>query len=165
MYRSLPRWAQWAIPFGVAAVVVLALVLFVDHQTNAVPSIAKVSNKNAIVEQNREASVLVRQQQAPHTAVLKSGQSPTDGLRVAVVHYMNYEIDHGVMDGPVQTSGCMSAAGGTAARVVLHCKVTASNVAYPFFGVVQPGAKAITYCQRVAPPVPSMNIPVSKRCT
>ncbi len=61
------------------------------------------------------------------------------------------------------------AAGSTAARQVLHCTaVTASSVgklSYPFDGVVAPTSATITYCQRVQPPVPSMNIPVSRRCT
>ena len=33
-YRSLPLWLQWVLPFGVARPLVVALVLFVNHQTN-----------------------------------------------------------------------------------------------------------------------------------
>jgi hypothetical protein len=172
VYRSLPVWLQWALPFGIAAVLVVALVVFVEHQTNDVSPIAGVTSKSALIEQNREDTELVRQQQAPHVARLGAGVSAASGLRGAVVKYMNYEINHGVMDGPVKRSSCHAAAAGGAGagvagetRLVLKCDVTASNVTYPFLGVVQPSAKRITYCQRVAPPIPSMNVPVSKRCT
>jgi hypothetical protein len=124
-----------------------------------------VTSKSALIEENREDTDLVRQQQAPHVAKLAPGVAPSDGLRAAVVGYMHYEVNHGVMDGPVKSSSCHPVSGGTAARLVLHCDVTASDVTYPFYGVVQPSAKQITYCQRVAPPIPSLNIPVVKRCT
>jgi hypothetical protein len=147
--------------------VVIALVLFVEHQTNDVSAIAGVTSKSALIEENREDTALVREQQAPHVAKLAPGVAPTAALRAAVVGYMHYEVNHGVMDGPVKGSSCRAAGadGADAARLVMHCDVTASDVTYPFYGVVQPSAKRLTYCQRVAPPIPSLNIPVSKRCT
>jgi len=156
---------QWVLPFGVGAAAVVAVVLFVNYQTNDVPLIAKVTSPQAIAEQNREDRIHVRQQQVPHVVKLKPGVTPSDGLRAAVVGYMTYQINHGAMDGPINRASCRSVTGGTTARQVLRCDVTASDVNYPFDGVVQPAAGAITYCQRVTPPVPSMNIPVSKRCT
>jgi hypothetical protein len=153
------------LPFGIAAVVIVALVAFVHHQTNDVPQIANVTSKSAIVEQNREDTIIVQQQQAPHLAKLKSGQSTTVGLRAAVVKYMNSQVSHGAMPGPVKSSDCHTVTGGTSARQLFRCDVTAADVTYPFDGVVEPAVGAITYCQRVAPPVPSMNIPVAKRCT
>jgi N-acetylglutamate synthase/N-acetylornithine aminotransferase len=166
-YRSLPLWLQWVLPFAVAGGLVLALVLFVNYETNSVPAIALVTNPNAVKEQNREDTILVRDQQAPHDAKLRAGASPTVALRAAVVGYLTRQISVGSMDGPVKHSSCRSAAGGTSGRLVFHCDVTASAqmVTYPFDGVVQPSTGVITYCQRVAPPVPSMNVPVSKRCT
>ena len=70
------------------------------------------------------------------------------------------------MDGPIKSSSCRTAAGGTSSRLAFRCQVTASAqlVTYPFYGVVQPASHRITYCQRVAPPIPSMNVPVSRRC-
>jgi hypothetical protein len=164
-YRSLPLWLQWVLPFGVAAAVVIAVVLFVNHQTNDVPLIPPITNPRAIAEQNREDHIIVRQQQAPHVVKLKPGVTPSAGLRAAVVGYMTYQINHGAIDGTIKRASCHSVAGATSGRQVLRCDVTASDVTYPFDGVVQPAARVITYCQRVQPPVPSMNIPVSKRCT
>ena len=153
------------LPFGVGAALVVGLVLFVHHQTNDMPLIAKVTSPQAIAEQNREDRIHVRQQQAPHVVKLKPGVTPSDGLHTAVVGYMTKQIDDGAMDGPINRASCRSVRGGTTARQVLRCDVTAADVNYPFDGVVQPAAGVITYCQRVTPPVPSMNIPVSKRCT
>jgi hypothetical protein len=167
VYRSLPVWLQWLLPFSVAAAAVVALVIFVHHQTVDVPQIAPVTSKNAIVEQNREDTIIVQQQQAPHRAKLKAGEAAGAGLRAAVVGYMNSQVNRGFIPGPVKSSVCRAAggAGGAGAREVFHCDVTSADVTYPFDGVVEPAAGAITYCQRVAPPVPSMNVPVSGRCT
>jgi hypothetical protein len=151
-------------PFGVGAALVVAVVLFVRH-ANHLPQIDQVTNPAAIAEQNREDHIIVRQQQAPHVVTLKPGITPSDGLRAAVVGYMTRQINQGAMDGPIKRASCRSVAGGTTARQVLRCEVTATDLNYPFDGVVQPAAGVITYCQRVTPPVPSMNIPVSKRCT
>jgi hypothetical protein len=41
---------------------------------------------------------------------------------------------------------------------------TAADVNYDFLGVVDVPAHRLTYCKRDEPPVPSMNIPVSRRC-
>jgi hypothetical protein len=158
-------WAQWVIPFAVAAAVVIALVVFVNHETNNVPAIAGVSSPSAVREQDREDTILVQEQQAPHVVSLKAGESPARAVRAAVVAYMNHQINTGAMDGPIRSASCR-AAGGASGRLVFHCKVTASAqmVTYPFDGVVQPASRKVTYCQRVAPPIPSMNVPVSKRC-
>ena len=144
---------------------VVALVAFVNHETNGVPQIANVTSKAAIVEQNREDRVIVRQQQAPHVAKLMPGVSAIAGLRAAVVRYMDVQIEHGAMAGPVRRSECRFVSGGTSARQLLRCEVTAAGVTYPFLGVAQPSLGVATYCQRVAPPIPSMDVPVSKRCT
>ncbi len=153
------------IPFAVAAAVVIALIEFVNYETNNVPAIAGISSPRAVREQNREDTILVQQQQAPHVRRVKAGESPARAIRAAVVAYMTHQINVGSMDGPIRSSSCR-AAGGTASRLVFHCQVTASAqlVSYPFDGVVQPGLGRVTYCQRVTPPVPSMNVPVSRRC-
>jgi hypothetical protein len=164
-YRSLPVWLQWLLPFGTAAILIVALVVWVHHQTYDVPQIANVTNPKAIAEQNREDTIIVQQQQQPHVEKLKAGATPAEGLRAAVVGYMHYQINHGVMDGPIKSASCKALPGGVPGRQVLRCDVTAADVTYPFDGVVDPVAGVITYCQRVEPPIPSMNIPVDKSCT
>jgi hypothetical protein len=164
-YRALPLWAQWVIPFAVAAAVVIALVVFVNYETNQVPVVAADNSAGAVREQNREDTILVQEQQAPKVVKLKAGESPAHAIRAAVVGYMTRQIAAGAMDGPIKSASC-KAAGSTTTRLVFHCSVTASAqvVTYPFDGVVQPASRTVTYCQRVAPPIPSMNVPVSRRC-
>jgi hypothetical protein len=165
-YRSLPLWLQWFLPFAVAGGLVLALVLFVQSASNA-PAEDNYNSPAAVREQYREANILVRQQQAPHRATLTAGQPAAAGMRAAVVGYMTRQINAGFMDGPIKRASCAPAAGGSSGRLVFHCDITASAqmVTYPFDGVVQPSAGVITWCRRIAPPIPSMNVPVSKRCT
>lgn len=163
-YRSLPVWLQWLLPFSIAAILIVALVVFVHHQTDDVPQIDGPNSQAEVVEQNREDTIIVRQQQAPHLFKFKASSTSTAGAKQAVVNYMRSQIAHGAMDGPIKSSTCKSV-GGTSSREVLQCRVTASVVTYPFDVVVAPSAGTVTYCQRVAPPVPTMNIPVSRRCT
>jgi hypothetical protein len=166
-YRALPLWLQWLLPFAVAGALVLALVLFVLHETNDVPAIAGYNSASAVREQHREDNILVRQQQAPHRAKLRTGVAPAVALRGSIVAWMTHQIDIGSIDGPIRRSSCHRAAGTTSGRLVFRCELTASaqSVTYPFDGVIQTAARAITWCQRVAPPIPSMNVPVSKRCS
>lgn len=166
-YRSLPVWLQWLLPFSVAAALVAALVIFVNYETNDTPAQANYNSPAAVAEQSREDRILVEQQQAPHRARLKPGRPAAAAARGAVVAYMAHQIARGIFDGPITRASCRPAAGSTSGRQVFHCDVTASALAvtYPFDGVVQTAAGVITFCQRVAPPLPSMTVPVSKRCT
>ena len=141
---------------------VIALVRFVHHETNDTPAEASVNSPNAIVEQNREDTIIVSGQQAPHVSKLAAGVSAGVGIHAAVERYVRYEVGRGFMAGPLRSSSC-HAAGGTSSRQLFRCSVSAGDLIYPFEGVVSAGV--ITYCQRVAPPVPSLKVPVSKRCT
>jgi hypothetical protein len=165
-YRRLPPWLQWALPFAVAGVVVGGLIWYVNHQTYDVPQIANVTKPSAVAAQDQQGTVIVKQQQAPHESRIRAGQTAIAGVHAAVLHYMNHEIALGVFDGPVTRSACTQT-GGSGSRLVFHCTVTATSqvVTYPFDAVADPASGVITYCQRVEPPIPSMNIPVSKRCT
>ncbi len=165
-YRALPLWLQWLLPFAVAGGIVLALVLFVNYETNDVPAIAHYNSAASVREQYREDTILVRQQQAPHHGRLKAGQAAAAGLRSSIVAWMTHQINIGAMNGPIQHTSCRQTAASTGNRLVFNCDLSASAaLTYPFDGVVQSPAGVITWCQRVAPPVPSMNVPVSKSCT
>jgi len=166
--RKPPLWARFALALGVAAILILALILFVNHETNGVPSEAPVNSPNAIVEQNREDQIIVRDQQAPHIASVKPGTAPAVGLKTAIVAYLASQIKTGKMAGPLSAaaSSCAPAAGGTSGRVTLRCSIVTANVTYPFYGVVEPANGQITFCQRVPPPVYGMDdVPLSRRCT
>jgi fatty acid desaturase len=56
-YRSLPVWLQWLLPFSIAAIVFVALILFVHHQTDDVPAIASVNGKAAAVQNQEDRTI------------------------------------------------------------------------------------------------------------
>jgi hypothetical protein len=151
-YRSLPLWLQWGLPFGVALIAVVALVAFVEHQTNDVPSEASVNSPSAIVAQNKEADALMAQEQAPKLAKLTTGVKPAKGLELAIAAWLNQQIKTGQYNGPLTSESC-TPEGGTAAREAFKCEMVTANVTYPFYGVASPSLGSVTYCQQVTSPV------------
>lgn len=164
-YRALPLWLQWGLPFTVAAAAIIALVVWVNHETNDVSSEAPVTSKKAILEQNQQADAIMRQQQAPHVVRLKPAATPAAALEHTVAGWLKGQISSGTMTGPLTSGHCVPTAGSSAARVALRCTMVTADVKYPFFGVVQPRRGVVTFCQRVAPPVYGMDdFPLSRRC-
>jgi hypothetical protein len=164
MVRKPSLRVQWILSLSIAAVVVVVLVIVVDHGNQAANTPAPPINKAAVTEENREARILVTQDQTPHVAALTAG-SPAVAVAGAVRAYMADQVAHGFIDGPIERASCGAGTGSTPARLVFSCTVVAADVNYPFDAVVAPAAHQITYCKRDLPPVPSMNIPVSSRCT
>jgi len=146
---------------GVAAALLLALVLFVEHHSS--DGLAPESPA-AEVEANREAEIIVSQDQAPHIARIRQGATPVAALEHVVRADLTAEIDRGEVDGPIQRTRCTPNGSRTARRPAFSCTVMANDVNYQFLGVVDVRARRLTYCKRDAPPVPSQNIPVSRRC-
>lgn len=162
--RSPPVW-QWIAALGGACAFVVALIVFVDRESAASNQPAGVQ-PSALAEQNREARIVVGQDQQPHVVALRRGVAPEAALRGAVTAYMLGQVRRGAIPGPLTRVRCTAArGGGTSARLAYRCTAVAASVDYPFEGVVAPRARQVTYCKRDLPPVPSMNIPVSRRCT
>jgi hypothetical protein len=164
-FSGLPRWMQFAVTFGAAAVLIVAVVLYVHHVGNDSSKEAPVTSPKAVKEENREANILVRQDQMPHSAMLASGVAPEAGLRDAVLTYMRRQINIGVISGPLQKSSCVMRNGSsTSSDQALRCDVTAASVTYPFYGVVATADGQITFCKKDQAPVPGMNVPLSAKC-
>jgi len=155
-------WVRMALALGVVAALIAALVAWVQHSTNS-PAEAPVNSPKAVAEANREARIVVGQDQRPHVVALAPGAKPSAAIAGAVTGYMRTQIRRGLIDGRLTRTGC-DRAGGAGARQVWHCTVVVAGVSYPFDGVIEPAAERLTYCKRDLPPVPSMNIPVSARC-
>ena len=160
-----PSRRTWALSLGGAAAVIVALMMFVNAQDHTANRPAGVTSPGAIAEQNREDTLVVRQDQAPRVLAVRHGPADAGALRSAVVRYMRGQIASGAIGGPLMGSRCTPAVGSTEVRLVLRCRVVAANETYPFLGVVDTRRRLVTYCKRDYPPVPSMNIPVSRRCT
>jgi hypothetical protein len=155
-----PLWARWALSLGTGLILLVALVLFVQHNNN---NSEATQSPAAVARANREARVVVASDQAPHVVTLKPGSGARGGLVAAVRTGMTAMINRGIIEGPVQRAAC-TPTGGRAGRVTFRCAAVAAGVTYPFLGVVDVGRRQVTYCKRDAPPVPSLNIPVSRRC-
>jgi len=156
-------WVRMTLALGVVAILIAALVVWVNHSTNDTPAEAPVNNPKAVAEEHREAQIVVGQDQQPHVVALAPGAAPAAAIRNAVTGYMRTQIRRGLIDGRLTRSGC-TRAGGNGSRQVWHCTVVVASVNYLFDGVVEPAAERLTYCKRDLPPVPSMNIPVSASC-
>lgn len=153
-------WAKWALSFGVGAVLLVALIIYVDHHnTDSPPS----QNLAAQTRANQEAALVIERDQAPRVVALRRGATPANGLIGAVRATMSGLITRGTIDGPLQKVRCTRHGGG-AGTPAFSCVATAADVNYDFLGVVNVPAHRLTYCKRDQPPVPSMNIPVSRRC-
>jgi len=155
-----PLWARWVLSFAVAIVALVALIVFVDRHNN--DNLATQSPK-AVARANREAEIVVAQDQAPHVLALRSVSDPRAAFTRAVRNDMNYRINRGIIDGNLDHVRC-SRNGRRGGTLSFNCVATADQVNYQYMGVVHLAARQLIYCKRDAPPVPSMNIPVSSRC-
>jgi hypothetical protein len=160
-----PLRLQWILSLTVATALVVAVIVFVESHGGNPATPAPLIDRAALLEGNREAVALIGTDQAPHVVPLRPGFSPQGGLVAAVTAFVRDEIAHGTITGALQRSACRAAAGGRAGRPVFRCTVEVGDVYYPFDGVVVPRRRQVTFCKRDYPPVPSMHIPVSARCT
>ncbi len=155
-----PLWARWVLSLGAGLILLLALILFVEHNnTNS----EATQSPAAVARANREAEVVVAQDQAPHVAAVAPGSGAHAAIVKAVRADMASLVDRGIIDGPLGRIACRRT-GDHAGRPAFECTAVAGGVTYPFLGVVDLRARRVTYCKRDEPPVPSLNIPVSRRC-
>ena len=158
---QLPTWARWALSFGVAAALVVALVVFVDHHNG---NGLATQSPAALARANREADIVVAQDQAPHVIRLRSGANPHAAFVRAVRDDMSRRINQGTIDGTLQPDSPVPAMGAVATRSASPAMRSSPDVNYPFVGVVHLTSRRLIYCKRDEPPVPSQNIPISSRC-
>ena len=153
-------WAKFAMAFTVGAILLVALIIFVNHNNTDSNQTLTPSEQAKV---NKEAERVVAADQAPQVVKLTRGESP-HGEFVRTVHAaMAALVSKGVVDGPLQRVRCTRHGGG-ARRPAFTCVATANDVNYDFVGVVDVPARRLTYCKRDEPPVPSQNIPVSAAC-
>jgi hypothetical protein len=157
-----PLWLQWVLSIVVAVAVIVALVRFVQSSTAN-----QITTENAAgaAQANREAEILVAEDQAPHTVRLTVHTAAAVAINRAIRADMTTMIDEGSLDGPLQRSSCAPTGPPGKAGESFGCTVSAAGVSYPFVGVVDARARTIVFCKRDPPPDPLENIPVSSRCT
>jgi hypothetical protein len=159
LLRRPPMWARWTFSFGVAALLAVGLIVFVSHHNGN--GLASESPK-AAERLNREAEIVVSQDQAPHVVTLAGG-TPRTAVTRAIRRAMTVRINTGQAGAPLQAVRCR-AIGNRASATGYRCQATAAGVAYPYQAVLNRRTRTLTFCKHDAPPVPSANIPVSRRC-
>jgi hypothetical protein len=160
LWLRLPLWARWGLSLIVAIALVVALVVFVDRHNN--DNLAPES-PTAALRANREAEIVVSQDQAPHVVKLAATIPPKAAFTRVIRAEMNNLLAHGEIDGPFDRVTCATAGSGPGVTGY-RCTGEADDVNYIFLGVTDQRAHRITYCKRDPPPIPSENIPISRRC-
>jgi hypothetical protein len=161
-YLNLPLWQRYAVSLLVAALLVAALIIWVSgHNTDSAPTNA---NPAAAVRANREARVLVAQDQAPHSAVLPARLPARAGLERVLHARIAAQVRSGAIAGPLKRARCRPSGARVGLRVGFSCTVDSGSVNYPFLAAVDTARRRVTYCKRDPPPVPSETVPVSSDC-
>jgi hypothetical protein len=160
-YLRLRLWQRFVISIVVAVALLVAMIAFVTrHNTNSPTS----TNDAAQVQANRDAEILIEQDQAPRSVRLNRGLAPVAAIERAIHTRIAQQIAAGAISGPLQPARCQASGPRAPGRRGFSCTVVAGSVSYPFLGVVDTAARRITFCKRDPPPVPSDNVPVSRRC-
>lgn len=160
-YLPFPLWLRFTLVIVLTAGLLTAGALYVDHHnTNSPPT----TNLAAEVQANRDAEILVAQDQVPHVVRLHSGVKAIAGLRLAVHGFMARHIAQGSLEGPLTRTSCKTDGPQGGAHLAFSCLATAGGVGYDFLAVVDTRTRQITYCKRDPPPAASDNVPVSPRC-
>jgi hypothetical protein len=160
-YLRRPLWERFALALFVAIALMVAMVLFVSgHNTNSPTS----TNPAAAVAANREAEILIAQDQVPRTVRLVPGLAAGAGLEHVIAARMAKQVNGGSISGPLGRSRCRAVGSATGSRQAFACTIIAAGVTYPFLGVVDTTRRQITYCKRDQPPVATDDIPVSALC-
>ncbi|HEY3726425.1 MAG TPA: hypothetical protein VGL51_04575 [Solirubrobacteraceae bacterium] len=160
-YLRRPLWQRFAVAGVVTIAVLVALVLYVENNNTDSP---RSTNPASDVQANREAEILVAQDQAPHTVRLTAAAAPSQAAARVVQASMKRRIARGELAGPLQRTSCRARGPQTGPRRAFGCTAVAGSVSYPFVGVIDETARRVIYCKRDPPPAPSDNVPVSPRC-
>jgi hypothetical protein len=160
-FLALSLKARFALAGLVALGALVAMILFVSRNNTDVPP---SSNPAAAVQANREAEILVAQDQAPRVVHMAQGLKPVAAITRVLRADMRRRIASGSLAGPLQHLRCRPTGPATGGRIAFSCDALAGNVTYPFLGVVDIARAHVTYCKRDPPPAPSDDVPVSRRC-
>ena len=129
-----PLWARWAISLVVAAVLVVLLVRFVGHHNgNALAH----QNAAAVQQEDRQAQIVVGQDQAPKTVTIAAGSTTRAALVSAVRGEMRHRVATGNVAGQLRSVSCRQT-GRRAGRLAFRCTAVAGHVRYPFLAVATP---------------------------
>ncbi len=160
--RNTPLWARWVLT--ILAFLVLILVgRGVVHSSEG-SSGPTPSERRAEVEADREGDIVVEEDQAPHTATLRTGVPARAALERAIAADARNRVQASELSGPFQSVRCASTGATHAGRQAFHCTVRSAGIAYTFLAVLDTPAHQLTWCKIDPPANGSTAIPVSARC-
>jgi hypothetical protein len=161
-----PLWVRWVLTIVGFAVLIVAIGIFVHH-VNHESGASTAESAKAEEEANREAEIVLAQDQAPHTAVLHLGSrlATRTALERAIAGDVHARIDDGQLTGPLQSIGCQTSGASRGGRQPFRCTVRSAGITYPFLAVADERRGELTWCKIDPPPAPgATEAPVSPRC-
>lgn len=159
-WSRIPLAARWVVSLIIAAVMIVLLVAFVSHNNGN--GEAPIS-KSRLKQEYAQDTILLHQEQAPHSVHVASAASAQTTLVASVGRLMRRQVTANILPGPVQHVRCWENA-RQGPRVGFHCSAKADDISYPFLAVYTPSAHRAVFCKKVYAPVASEDIPVSRRC-
>ncbi len=161
--RHPPLWARWLLTIFAFAVLTLAAVLFVRAHSEGSSAPTK-SEREAEVEANREGNIVIEEDQAPHTAPLRTSGPALAALERVIATDARGRVQAGDLTAPFQSVHC-NAKATAGADQAFSCTVHAAGVAYPYLAVFNKRALQFTWCKVDPPPTGGApEVPVSARC-
>jgi hypothetical protein len=152
---------RFVLALMICAALMTGMVVFVNaNNTNYNPS----TNVATAARANRDAEILIAQDQAPKRALLPHGVTAAVGLERAIHRRLAAQVSRGEISGPLLAGRCHAAGPAGGARRAFRCMIQSGGVVYPFLGVVATDTRRITFCKRDPPPVASDSIPISPLC-
>lgn len=156
---QLPLWARWVLSVAFFASLGLTAIL-VLHDDSTVST----AGTQAAIQANEVGRVVVSQDQAPHTAPLRSGVSPRLAIATAIAADVRGRIASRDLTGPLQSVTCTPGRAGHAGRRPYVCAVTAASLRYVFYGEADRSAHLLVWCKEDAVAEAGLTVPLSPRC-
>ncbi len=164
-FRALPLWSRWLITV-VGYAVVIAVIVLVVRSGGGGNGVTTPSEAKAEAEANREAQIVIEEDQFPHVATLTGRVPVSAALRQAITGDVDNRIATSQLTGPLQSVRCATSGAASAGRIPFRCTVTSAGIAYPFLAVAEEHTRRLTWCKVDPPPIAtgSAAIPLSPRC-
>jgi hypothetical protein len=160
---ALPLWGRWVITIAGYAIVIGVIVFLVSGGSSS--GVSTQSEVKAEAQANREADLVIEEEQAPRVAPLSSHTAVPAALMAAITKDVNARIAASQLTGPLQHVRCAPSGASHAGRAPFRCTVTTANIVYPFDAIAELRARQLTWCKVEPPPTTgSGEVPVSPRC-
>lgn len=163
--RALPLWGRWVLTIAAYALVIGGVVLVI-RIAGAGNSTGPQAEARAEAQADREAQIVIEEDQQPHTARWPVTAPPAPALQRAVAADLEHRIDTGQLTGPLERVRCGASRAAHADRAPYRCTATVNGIPYLLLAVAESGTSTLVWCKVDPPPTTggSAAVPVSPRC-